>query len=174
MKKIPKPKKSEYNEYYAPYVDRVKDTNVYLLLRKNAYAVPAFLFDLPDDKWHFRYAPRKWSLAEVIMHLIDSEQVFCYRLMRIARGDKTALAGFDQNAFVESCNVESRTKESVIDEYYITRKATLTLIEGLNDDTAGNIGNASDYDVSVSALCHIIAGHEEHHMAVIKARYLQV
>ncbi len=172
MKKIPKPKKSDYNEYYAAYVDKVKDQNVYTLLRRNAYAVPAMLYDLPDDKWHYRYADGKWSLAEVIMHLIDSEQVFCYRMMRIARGDKTPLAGFDQNAFVESCGVESRTKESVIDEYYTTRKATMCLIDGLEDDVAENIGNASEFDVSVAALCHIIAGHEVHHINVIKARYL--
>ncbi len=172
MKKIPKPKKSDYNEYYGTYVDKVAGQKIYPLLRKNAYAVPAFLYDLPDDKWHYRYADGKWSLAEVIMHLIDSEQVFCYRIMRIARGDKTPLAGFDQNEFVANCNVESRTKDSVIEEYYMTRKATLTLLKGLSDDVVDNVGNASDYDVSVSALCHIIAGHEAHHIAVIKARYL--
>ena len=174
MKKIQKPNKSEYNTYYAGYVSRVAGKNIYMLLKKGAYAVPAFLYDLPDDKWHYRYADGKWSLAEVVMHLIDSEQVFCYRAMRIARGDKTALAGFDQDAFVETCNVESRTKDSVIEEFYTTRQATITLVEGLHKDVAQNMGTASGFDVSFSALCHIIAGHEDHHMEVIRKRYLEL
>lgn len=174
MKKIPKPNKREYNEYYATYVNRVAGQNVYVLLKKGAYAVPAFLYDLPDDKWHYRYADGKWSLAEVIMHLIDSEQIFCYRMLRIARGDKTPMAGFDQNAFVETCQAESRTKDSIIEEFYTTRQATITLIEGLHKDVAANVGNASDYDVSFAALCHIIAGHEAHHMEVIRKRYLEM
>lgn len=171
-KKIPKPPKSAYDPYYAGYVSKVAGQNIYALLKKNSYATPAFLHTLADDKWHFRYAEGKWSIAEVIMHLIDTEQIFCYRAMRIARGDTTPLAGFDQNDYVLNCNVSSRKKEDVIDEYYTTRKATLTLIEGLSDDVADNRGTANDSDISFSALCHIIAGHEEHHLAVIKARYL--
>lgn len=174
MRKLPKPNKSEYDKSYATYVDRVAGQNVYMLLKKGAYAVPAFLYDLPDDKWHYRYAPTKWTLAEVVMHLIDSEQIFCYRALRIARGDKTALAGFDQDAFAETCNVESRTKDSVIEEYYTTRQATITLIEGLHKDVAQYMGNASGYDVSFTAICHIIAGHESHHMEVIRKRYMEM
>lgn len=172
MKVIPRPKVTDYNAFYAAYIDKVSDVDVYSTLRKNAYAIPAFLYDMPAEKWAYRYADGKWTIGEVLMHLIDSEQVFCYRMMRIARGDKTALAGFDQNAFVDTCDVMSRPMDSVIEEYFTTRKATLCLLDGLNDDVAHNVGNASGYDVSVSALCHIIAGHEIHHMQVIKERYL--
>ncbi len=172
MKQIPQPNTGDYNSYYGLYIDRVIGKDIYRMLKRNSYAVPAFLYDIPADKWHARYAEGKWSIAEVVMHLIDAEQVFCYRAMRVARGDKTAMAGFDQDAFVETCNVESRTQESVIEEYHTTRHATLCLIDGLDQSVAQNVGNASGWDVSFSALCHIIAGHELHHMEVIRLRYL--
>ena len=172
MRHIPAPLSEHYNSYYGLYIDRVLGKDIYHLLTSNSYAVPAFLYDIPADKWHYRYAPGKWSIAEVVMHMMDAEQVFCYRALRIARGDKTPLAGFDQDAFVQTCNVEEREQSSVIEEYHTTRHATLALINGLNENVAHFIGNASGWDVSFAALCHIIAGHEEHHMEVIKTRYL--
>lgn len=172
MRHIPQPKVTDYNAFYAAYIDKVADQDAYATLRRNAYAIPAFLYDLPADKWAYRYAEDKWTIGEVVMHLIDTEQVFCYRMMRIARGDKTALAGFDQNAFVETCQVMGRPMDSVIEEYFTTRKATMCLIDGLDENVAHNVGNASGYDISVAALAYIIAGHETHHLQIIKERYL--
>ena len=173
MQNIPKPTTADYNPYYANYIEQVGDQNIEEMLHRNLKEVPEFLHAISEDKWHYRYDKGKWSIAEVIMHLIDAEQIFAYRVLRIARGDTTPLAGFDQEMLVQTCGVENRSKYSVIEEYKVTRKATLALLRGLTEESFSRKGNASGKDISVNALCYIIAGHEAHHISVLKERYLK-
>ena len=119
------------------------------------------------------YAPGKWTLREVIGHLSDAERIFGYRLLRIARGDQTPLAGFDENTYVPAAGFERRPLKAVAAEFASVRDATLTLLDGMTPEALALRGTASDKPISARALVYIIAGHEKHHLGVIKERYLK-
>lgn len=169
---IPTPHPDEYPDHYRQYIGHVKTQDVYSVLYQNAYAVPAFLLSIDDDKWSYRYAPDKWSIAQVVMHIIDCEQIFAYRALRIARGDQTVMPSFDQDQYAAHSNADHRTPRSIVDEYYQTRRATLSLIDGLDDEAAYRCGFVANHKVSFAAICHIIAGHEQHHIDILVSRYL--
>ncbi len=127
---------------------------------------------LAPDKASFAYAEGKWTLTESIIHMSDTERVFAYRLLRIARGDTLPLAGFDQDAWVPQSRARGRTVEGAIAEFRAVRGATLPLIESLDEVSILRKGTASEHPVSVRALVWIIAGHAQHHIRLIAERYL--
>ena len=133
---------------------------------------PKFLLELPEAKWDYAYGPGKWTLKEVLQHIIDTERVFAYRLLRISRGDKTPLPGFDENEYVNMSNARDRDPDALIDEYINVRRSTISLIDSLPNDVLLKMGTASDHPISVRALVYIIAGHEQHHLSIIRERYL--
>lgn len=118
------------------------------------------------------YAPGKWTLAESLVHVIDTERVFAYRIMRIARGDKTPLPGFDQDAWVPESRVSSRNLSDILTELTAVRQASVTLIRSLDDRAARQSGVASNAPISVRALVWMVAGHFAHHMEITRTRYL--
>jgi hypothetical protein len=118
-----------------------------------------------------RYAPGKWSVREVIGHLCDAERIFAYRLLRIARGDGTPLAGFDENAYVPAGSFESRELNALIKEWMATRDSTIALVRGLPADAWTRRGTANGTNVSAAALAYIILGHVEHHLGILRDRY---
>src|SRR5262249_9752650 len=120
---------------------------------------------------NFRYAPGKWNVKEVVGHLSDAERIFSYRAMRIARGDVTPLASFDQDDYIRGANFAERTLADLSEEFSIIRAATLALFRSLNDDAWSKRGTASNNEVTVRALAYIIAGHELHHRRVLDERY---
>lgn len=118
-----------------------------------------------------RYAPGKWSVREVVGHLSDAERIFAYRLLRIARGDETALAGFDENTYVPAGAFERRELNALIKEWMATRDATIALVRGLPEDAWRRRGVANGKNVTASALAYIILGHVEHHLGILRDRY---
>jgi hypothetical protein len=118
-----------------------------------------------------RYAPGKWSVREVVGHLCDAERIFAYRLLRIARGDETPLAGFDENTYVPAGSFERRELNALIKEWMATRDATIALVRGLPEDAWTRRGVANGKNVTASALAYIILGHVEHHLGILRARY---
>ena len=118
-----------------------------------------------------RYAPDKWSVREVVGHLCDAERIFAYRLLRIARGDETPLAGFDENTYVPAGSFESRELNALIKEWMATRDSTIALVRGLPPDAWTRRGTANGKNVSAAALAYIILGHVEHHLGVLRDRY---
>jgi hypothetical protein len=118
-----------------------------------------------------RYAPEKWSIKEVVGHLIDTERVMSYRALRIARGDQTPLASFDENAFVRHAQFDGRSTASLLDEWRSVRDASVRLFEGFSPEVNMRRGTASGAEISVRALAYIIAGHELHHRAILRERY---
>lgn len=166
------PGTDEYSAYFKRYVDLVDtDEIVSYLARQNAEMLD-FLRAIPWEKWGQAYAPDKWTLAEAVIHMIDTERIFCYRALRIARGDTTPLPGFEQDDYVPNSGAGSRTPASIVDEFAAVRNATLHLFNNFTDEMWDRRGTASNNPVSVLALAFIAAGHVVHHLKIIRERYL--
>lgn len=133
---------------------------------------PKFLESIPDEKWNYAYAEGKWTVAEAIHHIIDTERVFQYRALRFSRGDTTELSGFDQDVFVSGSKSNKRTTSSLIREYQMVRQSTIALFEDFDTDTLNQKGIASKLEWSVAALGFVICGHQKHHRNIIRERYL--
>jgi len=167
-----RPAPTEYGPYYQGYVNKVKTDNLYEALLKGQKSTVDFFKNLPAEKWNYRYAPEKWTIKEVLLHLIDGERIFAYRALRIARNDTTPMPGFDENVFVANCQADKRTPDSLIEEYKAVRNATIHLFGSLNEETVNRKGTASNQPATPLALGFITAGHELHHIDIIKERYL--
>ena len=170
MKK--RPQAHEYGAFYQTYVSKVGQDDVLQALQEGQHATLAFFKNLPAEKWDYRYAPGKWSIKELLQHVVDGERVFAYRALRIARNDRTPLPGFDENDYAAASHADLRTPESLMAEYEAVRTATVLMYHSFTEEDLGRIGTASNYPASPLAIGFIIAGHEQHHIGVIKERYL--
>ena len=165
-------KSTEYHPYYKSYIDKAADADIVKGLLNNLKSVTKFLSEIPEEKHDYAYEPGKWSIKEVMLHIIDTERIFAYRALRIARGDTTPLAGFEQNDYVKNANTSNRSLASLIDEYKTVRNATISLFSALDESALEFLGEASGAPISARALGYIITGHENHHLQVLKERYL--
>lgn len=167
-----RPDTSEYAPYYSGYVAHVPEGNVLELLAAQITDTAALLRSAGEALAGHRYAPGKWSIREVVGHVCDTERIMAYRALRIARADPTPLPGFEQDDYVAAARFEARTLSDLVAELESVRAATLSLLRGLDDAALRRRGVASGCDVSARALVFIIAGHERHHMSVLRSRYL--
>jgi hypothetical protein len=166
-------KENELNFFYGTYL-RALDENVELLtaLLEGKNWMEGFIRNLKDNQLGYRYNEDKWTIAEVLVHLIDTERIFQYRAFRISRNDKTPLSGFEQDDYIKESNSNQRTKEDILYEYLTVRDASISLFKGLTDDKLKRIGTASGMPWSVAALGLAISGHQRHHETILKERYL--
>lgn len=169
---LKRPSQSDYPEYYQTYVGLVPEGNMEDLLKEQMKTTQEMLSNVSDQQAGYRYAEGKWSLKEVLGHMIDTERIMSYRLLRIARGDQTPLAGFEENFFVNHAGFDLRSMGDLLDEYLAVRQSTIALIRGLPGEAWSRKGIANENVTSASALAYIIAGHELHHQKIIKERYL--
>jgi hypothetical protein len=167
-----RPAPSEFAPFYAGYVARVPDGDLLQTLEAGLSDYLATLGTLPEARGGFAYAPGKWTLRELLGHVIDAERVFAYRAMRIARGDTTPLPGFDEKAWVPASQANQRSLADLLAELRAVRVATIALLRHLPEDAIDRVGTASDHPVSVRGLAWIIAGHPIHHLGVVRERYL--
>lgn len=165
-------KKNEYAKYYKPYIDLVPEGELLSILESSHQETQAFFLSVGEINGNYRYAEGKWSLKEVLIHLIDTEQIMATRALRIARKDKTPLPGFEQNDYVDNVNVDLRTIADLMEEYTAMRKLTIIMFKYFTEEMLNETGTASGNPVSVLALAYIIIGHEIHHREFIRARYL--
>jgi hypothetical protein len=165
-----RPDQSEFAPFYAGYIGKVPDSGPGPLMKEQIEQLEK-LRALPEDKANHAYAPDKWTVKELIGHLSDAERVFSYRLTRIARGDKTPLSGFDENAWAKTAPHGKRKMADVIDEMIAVRRSTLALMDSLDDSTISNVGLANNNSVSARAICWIMAGHTKHHLDILAERY---
>lgn len=159
-------------QYFHTYINKVEEGEILTILRDQVSEIRQFFEAIPADKWDYAYAEGKWTIKEVLGHLIDTERVFGYRGLRFSRKDATDLAGFDENDFVTYGNFQSRTPESLIEEFELVRRSNLMMFENLSADGMERLGTANSLLVSVGAIAWINAGHPIHHIGVIKERYL--
>jgi len=169
---IPRPQANEHVEYYARYISQVPEGDLIAMLRDQIMETVSLLRGLPPAKGNYAYAPGKWTIKEVIGHLSDAERVFQYRALTFARAPGTALPGFDENAWVPAGNFGVRTLDDLLEEFQIVRAATVQLARHLDEETLKQRGTANGNEISVRALLYIIAGHERHHLALFRERYL--
>jgi uncharacterized damage-inducible protein DinB len=173
IRRLDRPDASEYNARFDSEIADVPDTDDFpSLLRNQIEDTARLIAELGEENAAVRYAPEKWTVREVVGHLADVERVLSYRALRIARGDMTVLPGFDENAYVPAAHFEARSLASVMAEFRAVREATAALVEGLPETAAAMVGNVGSGQMSVRALLYLIAGHERHHLALFRERYL--
>jgi hypothetical protein len=172
MPVIARPAPNEYAPYYGTYIAAVPDGDVLGLLATQVDQTAALLGGVPASRWGHRYAPGKWSVAEVLGHVIDVERVFAYRALRFARGDATPLPGFDENAWAPLSGYDDRPLPDITAELRAVRLATVALFRGFDAEAVGRRGTANQVEFTVRSIPWIIAGHERHHVRVLRERYL--
>lgn len=170
---IDKPQEGEYAPYAIVYINLVPDDQRVLQhLQDNFSVVQALVSYLSDEQLHYSYAPGKWTIKEVLVHMIDTERIFAYRALRIARNDKTPLPGFEENDYAPESKANNRDIVSIMEEYEAVRKATIALFNSFEVDMLTRTASVNGNAVSVRALANMIVGHELHHINVMKERYL--
>jgi len=167
-----KPAKSEYLPYYERYISLVPDGDVVATLAAQMDDTLAMLRSLPASVATYRYAPDKWSVNEVVGHIIDSERNFAFRALRFARNDAAPVPGFEQDDYVRNSTFDAYPLEELASELESVRQSTVFLFKHLEESAWTRRGIANNAEVSVRALAYIIAGHELHHREILAARYL--
>jgi hypothetical protein len=167
-----RPGADEYLPYYETYVRLVPDGDIVALLESQIKETRELVGKIPDSRGTFRYASGKWSVNEIMGHLIDAERMFANRALRFARGDKTPLPGFEQDDYVAGAGFDSYPLSELLAEFEAVRKDTCFLLRHLTDEATTRRGVANGAEISVRALAYIAAGHELHHRAVIRDKYL--
>ena len=165
-----RPQPSEYAAYYGKYIALVPDDDILDLLQSQLNDSVAFLRKVPDAQGEIVHPPYAWTIKQVISHLIDGERIFAYRLLRIARGDTTPLPGFDENEYAKTEKTDQLKIGDLVNEFETVREATLSLLHNLPNEAWTRSGTANGYPVSVRALAWIMAGHVNHHMAIVRKR----
>jgi len=166
-----RPQADEYPVFYKGYIDTVSD-DVLAELEHQIGSFRALLKQIPAEKAGFAYAEGKWTIIELLGHILDTERIMAYRALRIARNDATPLAGFEENDYVANAHFEDRSLGSMGEEFEHLRKANLFLIRSLNETELCRVGISNEKPISVKALVFIIAGHLNHHIRILKERYL--
>jgi uncharacterized damage-inducible protein DinB len=168
---IPRPASDEAALFYHGYIAEVRGENIAEQLASQLREVEGLFASIGDKAALARYAPGKWSIKEVLGHLSDAERIFGYRLLRVARGDRTPLPGFDENAYVPAGQFDARPLRSLVDEFTAVRQGTLALVQGVPAERWGERGEANGKAISARALAYILVGHVTHHLGVLRERY---
>lgn len=163
---------NEYAGFFATYINNVDDVELIEELEISVHRLIKFVQNIPMDKFDYRYAEGKWTIKDILQHIIDAERIFAYRALRFARNDKTKLAGFDENSFVENVDANSRSIMDLLTELAVVRQASLSLYKSFSDDVLMRVGIASENEISVRAIGFIIIGHQNHHQRIFEERYL--
>lgn len=174
MKKfeIARPGDDEYDAYYKNYVSLVADGDIVETLSNQIAETRRVLSEINSEKAGFRYADGKWSVRELVGHIIDAERIFAYRALRIARGDATPIEGYEQNPYVENAAFDDCDLADLTEEFALLRRANVLMYRGLPEAAWQRRGVANDCEISVRALAYISAGHELYHLDILRSRYL--
>ncbi len=166
------PEPDEYAEFYSIYIKLIPHDNVIKLLEDGRDQLQSLIKSLPEEKGNYSYADGKWSIKEVLGHMADVERVHSYRLFCFSRGETQSLPGFEQDDYVKAADYNKRSLKSLAEELLLLRNANLSLFKSFDEESLMRKGKANNYDFTVRALMFIIAGHELHHMKILKERYL--
>lgn len=167
-----RPETNEFAPYYNNYISLIEGDNVMKVLNSQVAEIRSIFADVPEEKGTYAYAEDKWTVKELLSHLIDGERIFAYRILRISRGDKTPIEGFEQDDYIENSNANNRSFADLLGEFELQRQSNLLMVNSISDEASKQMGTASDKPVSVRALTYIMAGHVTHHMNILNERYL--
>jgi len=168
---VARPEPGEYNAYYEKYIALVPGNDVLRFLEDQATLYLRLFAGRGERDGEFRYAPGKWTVKEALGHVSDTERIFAYRALRIARGDKTPLAGFEQDDYVRNGGFAARRLADLADEFAHVRRATVALFRSFDEAAWLRRGTASENEVTVRALAYITAGHAQHHANLFNEQY---
>jgi uncharacterized damage-inducible protein DinB len=163
---------NEYSKFNAIYIQAVGNVDMLEELEICLHDFIRFVQNIPLDKFDYRYAEGKWTIKDIIQHIIDTERIFTYRALRISRNDKTPLPGFEENDYVANTNANGRSIQDLLAELSAVRQATLYLFKSFSWEQLERIGTASNNEISVRAIGFILIGHQKHHQKVFQERYL--
>ena len=163
---------NEYNPHYKHYILELGNVDLFEILKVSSNELLETVKDLSEEKMVFRYDEGKWSIKELLQHIIDTERIMSYRALRFSRNDATELQGFDENWYVDNSNGNDRNSIDLVEEFTCTRRASISLFKSFTDEMLLLSGTANESDITVRALGFIIAGHQMHHLKIIKERYL--
>ncbi|HMH20121.1 MAG TPA: DinB family protein [Puia sp.] len=175
MNIIFKAKPGDYPAYAEMYMKWLPDDGLILQhLKDNFISTKELIYSLPGDRLYHRYGEGKWSIKEVLVHIVDDERIFAYRALRFARNEQMSLTGFDQDAYVRYSEADSRALDNIFEEYEAVRNATIALFNGLPENSLDRMGHGTGTfnNATPRALLYHIAGHEQHHIHLIRERYL--
>lgn len=168
-----RPEAGEYASYYSPYIELVPAGGLIGILERQLQETRGLLSGLSEEAAEFAYAPGKWTVKEVVGHLIDAERIFSYRILRIGRGDETALSGFEENSYVAAAGFGRRSLSDLLAEFDLVRRGSLHLLRHLPEEGWARRAPVNDEDLSARAQVCITAGHELHHRSILEERYLR-
>jgi len=167
-----RPQPAEYDPYYQKYVSLVPEEDILLALKTQIDELSKLFDGVPEEKGTYAYGDGKWTVKEVLSHIIDGERMFAYRVFRIARGDKTPIEGFEQDGYIENSHANRRRITELIIEFTLLREANLMFFANLEPADWTRTGTANDVEISVRSLAWIMVGHIRHHIAILKEKYL--
>jgi uncharacterized damage-inducible protein DinB len=161
-----------YNNYYKDYIDKVTDKDWKTALEEEALSMINFIESIPNEKSEFRYSDDKWTVKEVLMHLLDCERIMAYRALCISRGDNTTLPGFDEKQYGTRSNAENLGLLQIREAYWLQRKSNIFMFDSFTEEMLDLQGSANGIILSPRALAYIISGHAYHHRSILIERYL--
>jgi len=168
-----KPGKKEYPAFYQTYIDALGDKgNILSQMETSLSVFEKELSELESDKQEYRYADGKWTIKEIVQHLIDTERVFVYRALRYSRKDKSMLLSYDENMFVANYDINKRNYDNLLKEFSLLRRSTILMFQNFDDEILDMEGKVGENTFTVRALGYICSGHVLHHLKVIRERYL--
>jgi hypothetical protein len=167
-----RPLQDECGNFYLGYIDAATGNSVKELLQLHPETIKKSILAIPNEQADHSYAPGKWTIKQMLQHMIDTERVFSYRALRISRNDATPMAGFDENQYATNAPVEHRTIEDLKKELLLLRDASDLMIGSFNEIQLNSRGVASNASITLRAVCFIIYGHNLHHLRILKERYL--
>lgn len=173
MTALPRPTAADAAPFYFTYIDKVPEGDVLAILESGVAETRRLLAGLDPDRERHRYAPGKWSIREVVGHMVDAERVFGYRAFHVARGDVSPLPGMDEKDYAAASGADRRPLAELLDEFDLLRRAHLALFRALDAEAWGRTGTASGHAVRARALPFILAGHEIHHRGILAERYIR-
>ncbi len=163
---------NEYAPFYSSYIESLGEVNLFDVLNTSLKDLVSTLENLPEEKLIYSYAEGKWSIKELVQHIIDAERVLSYRALRFSRNDATNLPGFDEDWYVNNSNGNTRNFKDLLKEFINIRNASISLFNSFTPEMMFLTGSANNSDMTVRALGFIIAGHQMHHLKIIKEKYL--
>jgi uncharacterized damage-inducible protein DinB len=167
-----KPSTNSYASYFQQYIDQVPETDLNTAFKNQAAGLNDFLHTITEEKSAYAYAQGKWTIKELLQHIIDAERIFAYRALCFARGEKTSLPSFDENEYAANSNAAGRTWKSLVEEFLAVRKATEFLFESLSEEALNNPGLANNNTTTAASVGFITLGHYYHHKKILEERYL--
>jgi len=168
---LARPKKGEFAPNYLDYINKTEGENVRELIVIYSEMLNEFVNNLPENKANYAYAPGKWTVKDVLQHMLDAERIFTYRALRFARKDTTILPGFEEDFYAANANASQRSLQSLKDEFVAVRKATDLFFLSLEEEQLQQKGTANNYSTTVHALAFVVFGHLLHHKQVLEERY---